>query len=80
MTIPCMGGFCSSRDHCPNYSAKPSKIQPMERLCGAIEITDQRQRNATFYRNAANRRNTAGTNAGIGHPASHTATGRDAGH
>lgn len=33
MTItPCMGGWCTQRDRCPNYHSE-SRAQPAERLC-----------------------------------------------
>ena len=34
--IPCMGGFCYTRDRCANYYAD-SDIYPVERLCGEVE-------------------------------------------
>lgn len=33
---PCMGGFCSSRDHCANYHSERLQA-PSERLCGEKE-------------------------------------------
>lgn len=31
-TIPCMGGWCARRDHCPHFHAT-DKREPAERLC-----------------------------------------------
>lgn len=51
--IQCMGGFCTSRETCKNYSAPPSKHQaPVERLCGSAELPNATQRTWTFYRHA----------------------------
>ena len=33
---PCLGGFCSSREHCAHYHSD-SDHPPAERLCYAIE-------------------------------------------
>jgi hypothetical protein len=34
--IPCMGGFCASRERCAHYYAE-SYLRPSERLCGKEE-------------------------------------------
>jgi len=34
--IPCLGGFCQSRDHCLNYLSE-SVGNPVERMCGKEE-------------------------------------------
>jgi hypothetical protein len=34
--IPCMGGFCTSREDCAHYYAE-SHLRPAERLCGNVE-------------------------------------------
>ena len=34
--IPCMGGWCRSRERCANYYAQ-SPLTPSERLCGSVE-------------------------------------------
>jgi len=34
--IPCMGGFCGSRESCGNYHST-ADMNPSERLCGAME-------------------------------------------
>jgi len=36
--IPCMGGWCSSREGCRHYYAE-STLTPSERLCGDVEET-----------------------------------------
>jgi len=33
MTIPCMGGFCTSRDRCAHYREPSRRYEPAERLC-----------------------------------------------
>jgi len=30
---PCMGGWCTLRDHCPHYHAARPGTKPSERLC-----------------------------------------------
>lgn len=39
---PCMGGWCTLRDRCPNYHAAAPNRHPSERLClpGADGISD----------------------------------------
>lgn len=38
--IPCMGGFCKSRESCAHYYAE-SSLTPSERLCGAVEEVER---------------------------------------
>lgn len=39
MTQQCMGGWCTRRDKCVHYWAKPKKnVPPPERLCGKEEV------------------------------------------
>ena len=35
--VPCMGGFCLSREHCQHYHATQSPLDIVERLCGPVE-------------------------------------------
>lgn len=38
--IPCMGGFCASRDKCAHYHSELER-DPVERLCGATEEPEE---------------------------------------
>lgn len=35
--LPCMGGWCRSRDRCLHYVFGSADLTPSERLCGATE-------------------------------------------
>lgn len=35
--VPCLGGWCASREKCMHYHATDSDIEIVERLCGPKE-------------------------------------------
>lgn len=42
--VPCMGGWCASREQCQHYHAHGSPLEVVERLCGAKEEPEQAMR------------------------------------